>query len=172
MVDDIFKPYVPDLIYYEDSQCLEYMSEDVAATYETVHLIPELNIIKNFEGDITGFKLSGKREHWEAFAHYERLMSDQSRELDRRDETINSYKKLLADERAEVQRLKQAYINCLGEVTRLKQELATARKDALEEAAAPCDKLAREADRDDDDCMPRAHGLVPMLFAPSKPRSR
>jgi hypothetical protein len=52
-----------------------------------------------------------------------------STEIDRRDETINNYKKLLADEREETIRLHDEINNSY------KQQLATARNDALKEAA-------------------------------------
>jgi predicted RNase H-like nuclease (RuvC/YqgF family) len=73
--------------------------------------------------------------------HYSELRD----ELDRRDETINSYKKLLADERAEVERLKQ--------------QLATARKDAMEEAGKQCDESEAEAQRLKDISPDRDHAL-------------
>lgn len=65
-MSDLTTRYVPDLIYFKASQCLEYVSEDCATVYEQCPCAPELEIIKNFDGDIVGFKLSGKLENWSA----------------------------------------------------------------------------------------------------------
>ena len=68
-MDDLYKPYVPDLIAFDEptAQRLEFVERDTAVVHAEKSLDGYVTILRDFDGDFIGFVLEGDPRQWAAF---------------------------------------------------------------------------------------------------------